>query len=76
MRDDSHSEIAELEDAKVTEMSKDSLLAKDVVTLVNGRCDLMSVLRDEVESATGRMSVGGQSPCPHVASCHDSDSVF
>jgi len=76
MRDDSHSEIVELEDAKVTEMNKDSLLAKDVVTLVNGRCDLTSILRDEVESATGRMSVGGQSPFPHVANYHDSDSVF
>ena len=74
-RDDSRSEIVESEDAEAIEKSKDSLLA-DVVKLVNGRCDLRSVLSDEVESATGRMSVSGQSPSPRAASCHGSNSVF
>jgi len=75
-RDDSRSEIAESEEAEAVEKSKDSLLAIDAVKLVNGRCDLRSVLRDEVESATGRMSVSGQSSSPCATSCHDSDSVF
>ncbi|OJA18275.1 hypothetical protein AZE42_04991 [Rhizopogon vesiculosus] len=52
------SEIGELEDAKAMEKSKVSLLAIKAVKLENRRCDLLSVLRDEVEMATGRMSVG------------------
>jgi len=76
VRDDSHSEIGELEDVTAMEKSKDSLLAIEAVKLENRRCDLPSVLRDEVEMATGRMSVGGQSLSTHAANYNDTDSVF
>ncbi|OAX32516.1 hypothetical protein K503DRAFT_701927, partial [Rhizopogon vinicolor AM-OR11-026] len=56
--DDSKSEIGELEDVTAKGDIKDSLLAIEAVKLENGRCDLPSVLRDEVEMATGRMCVG------------------
>jgi hypothetical protein len=75
VRDDSRSEIVGLEDAETTENSKESLLAIEAVKLGNGRCDLWSVLRDEVEMATGRMSINGQSSSPHSANCNDSNSV-
>ena len=52
----------DLDDVNVIEKCKDSsLFALEAVRLKNGRCDLTSALRDEVEMATGRMSVSGQS---------------
>ena len=47
------------------EKRKDSLLAIEAVQLEHARCDLQSVLRDEVEMATGRMSVSGLSYSLH-----------
>jgi ferric-chelate reductase len=76
VRDDSRSEIGELEDVTAMEKGKDSLLAIEAVKLENRRCDLPSVLRDEVEMATGRMSVGGQSSSTHAANYNNTDSVF
>ena len=45
---------------------EDSLLAMESVKLQNGRADLQAMLRDEVEMATGRMSVSGQSSSLHL----------
>lgn len=56
-----HDSRSELEDAEAMGQNKDSILAVEAVKLENGRCDLSSVLRDEVEMASGRMSVSGQS---------------
>ncbi|KIJ60858.1 hypothetical protein HYDPIDRAFT_97841 [Hydnomerulius pinastri MD-312] len=55
--DDSRSEIVELEGGKAMEKSKDSLLAIESVKVENGRPNLPAMLREEVECATGRMSV-------------------
>ncbi|KAG2151631.1 ferric reductase NAD binding domain-containing protein [Suillus bovinus] len=56
-RDDSRSEVVELQDGKATEIRNDSLFAIDFVKLAHKRADLRAILRDEVEAATGRMSV-------------------
>jgi ferric-chelate reductase len=45
---------------------KDSLLAMVSVKLQKGRPDLSALLRDEVELATGGMSVSRQSSSPHL----------
>ena len=55
------SEIMVLRNGKAIEIPEDSLLAMESVKLQNGRPDLSALLRDEVELATGRMSVSGQS---------------
>ena len=60
-RDDSRSGTVELDDEKATDKRMGSLLAVETVKLEYGRCNLPSVLRDEVEITTGRMSVNGQS---------------
>ncbi|KAH7912908.1 ferric reductase NAD binding domain-containing protein [Hygrophoropsis aurantiaca] len=57
IQDDSRSEIVELESGKAMEKSKDSLLAIDAVKVENGRPNLPVMLREEVDMATGRMSV-------------------
>ncbi|KAG2346403.1 hypothetical protein BDR05DRAFT_988089 [Suillus weaverae] len=57
VRDDSRSEVVELQDGKAMEISNDSLFAMDSVKLANERPDLHTILRDEVKTATGRMSV-------------------
>ncbi|KAG0696159.1 ferric reductase NAD binding domain-containing protein [Suillus ampliporus] len=51
VRDGSRSDIAEFQDGK------ESILAIESVKLANGRPNLPAMLRDEVEMATGRMSV-------------------
>ncbi|KAJ8581720.1 hypothetical protein M405DRAFT_831966, partial [Rhizopogon salebrosus TDB-379] len=48
-----------LRNGKAMEIPKDSLLAMESVKLQNGRPDLSALLRDEVELATGGMSVSG-----------------
>jgi hypothetical protein len=55
-----------LRNGKVIEIPKDSLLAMESAKLQNGRPELSALLRDEVELATGRMSVSGQSSSPHL----------
>jgi len=55
-----------LDGAAEPNRSEDSLLAMDSVKLQNGRADLQAILRDEVEMATGRMSVSGQSSSLHL----------
>jgi hypothetical protein len=55
-----------LRNGKAIEIPKDSLFAMQSVKLQNGRPDLPALLRDEVELATGRMSVSGQSLSPHL----------
>ncbi|OAX36258.1 hypothetical protein K503DRAFT_315935 [Rhizopogon vinicolor AM-OR11-026] len=56
--DDHHrSEIVVFPKGKAAERSQDSLLALESVKLQKGRPDLPAILRDEVEMATGRMSV-------------------
>lgn len=57
MRDDSRSEVVELQDGKAMEISNDSLFAIESVKLAYQRADLRAILRDEVKAATGRMSV-------------------
>jgi ferric-chelate reductase len=53
------SEIMVLRNGKVIKILKYSLLAMESVKLQNGGPNLSSLLRDEVELATGRMSVSG-----------------
>jgi ferric-chelate reductase len=48
-----------LRNGKAIEIPKDSLVAMESVKLQNGRPDSSALLRDEVELATGRMSVSG-----------------
>jgi len=55
------SEIVVPESEKVLENGKGFLASMESVKLQNGRADLRAILRDEVEMATGRMSVSGQS---------------
>ncbi|KAG2138486.1 ferric reductase NAD binding domain-containing protein [Suillus clintonianus] len=56
-RDDSGSDIMELQDGKVVEINNDSLFAIESVKLAHERPDLWAILRDEVKATTGRMSV-------------------
>ncbi|KAG1768915.1 ferric reductase NAD binding domain-containing protein [Suillus placidus] len=56
-RDDSCSDVVELQDRKAMEINNGSLFTIDSVKLANGRPDLQAILRDEVKTATGRMSV-------------------
>ncbi|KAG1894070.1 ferric reductase NAD binding domain-containing protein [Suillus fuscotomentosus] len=57
VRDDSRSEVVELQDGKAMEISNDSLFAIESVKFAHQRADLRAILRDEVTAATGRMSV-------------------
>ncbi|KAG2095889.1 ferric reductase NAD binding domain-containing protein [Suillus discolor] len=57
VRDDSRSEVVELQDGKAMEISNESLFAIESVKLAHERADLRAILRDEVKAATGRMSV-------------------
>jgi ferric-chelate reductase len=60
------SEIMVVRNGKAIGIPEDSLLAMESVKLQNGRPDLSALLRDEVELATGRMAVSGQSSSPHL----------
>jgi ferric-chelate reductase len=61
VNDHFHSELVMLPDGKATEKNENSLIAMESVKLQNGRPDLPVILKDEVEMATGRMSVSGNS---------------
>ncbi|KAF9219039.1 hypothetical protein BS17DRAFT_469519 [Gyrodon lividus] len=56
-KNDSHSEIVEIESGKAMTKNKDLLHAMAAVEISSGRANLPAILREEVECATGRMSV-------------------
>ena len=70
------SEIMVRRNGKAIEIPKDSLLAMESVKLQNGRPDLSALLRDEVDLATGRMSVSGQSSRLKSTDQNHSGSTF
>lgn len=76
VRDDSRSEVVELQDGKAMETSNDSIFAIESVKLAHQRADLRAILRDEVTAATGRMSVSGQFLPSYAADYSNTDSVF
>ncbi|KIK90705.1 hypothetical protein PAXRUDRAFT_151340 [Paxillus rubicundulus Ve08.2h10] len=55
--DDSNLDIVEKDNAKAMEKTKDLLHAMEAVKIENGRPNLHATLREEVECATGKMSV-------------------
>lgn len=57
VRDDSRSDAVESQDGTDMKISNNSLFAIESVKLAHGRPDLRAILRDEVKTATGRMSV-------------------
>ncbi|KAG1870821.1 ferric reductase NAD binding domain-containing protein [Suillus subluteus] len=57
VRDDSRSGTLEVQGGEDVEMSNSSLFAIESVKLAHGRPDLRAILSDEVQVATGRMSV-------------------
>ncbi|KIK79113.1 hypothetical protein PAXRUDRAFT_162169 [Paxillus rubicundulus Ve08.2h10] len=56
-REDPNSDIIENQDGKAVEKNKDVLNSMEAVKVENGRPNLPAILREEVECATGRMSV-------------------
>jgi len=73
---DSCSEVMDLQEAQAMEKSKESLLAIESVKIENGRPNLSAMLKDEVEMATGRMSVSGQSSSPRTTGYNDAYYIF
>jgi hypothetical protein len=76
VRDDSRSDAVESQDGTDMKISNNSLFALESVKLAHGRPDLRAILRDEVKTATGRMSVSGQFLPLYAAGYGDTYIIF